>query len=111
MIQPGQKIHASIAFCKPTYLPKACLLGNDPTRDWASLVNSGGRGRIDWAKKWEDMLEMDIFDHDAANNVVNKLTMDYNDDYELWLHHLSVMLWTCESVVLTLKEYLFILPH
>jgi len=57
------------------------------------------------------MLEMDIFDHDAANNVVNKLTMDYNDDYELWLHHLSVMLWTCESVVLTLKEYLFILPH
>jgi hypothetical protein len=98
-MQPGQKIHASVAFCKPTYHPKACLFATDSLRDWDALVNAGGRGRIDWATKWQDILEMDIFDHEAANNVVNKLTIDCNDDYELWLHHLAVMLWTCECFV------------
>ncbi len=97
VIQPGQKIHASVAFCKPTYRPKASLGDATSLKDWGELVHAGGRGRIDWAKKWRDDLEMDICDHEAANNVVNKLTVDHGDDYELWLHHLSVMTWSCKS--------------
>jgi hypothetical protein len=42
----------------------------------------------------QDVLEMDIFDHEAAINVVNKLTTNQGDDYELWLHHLDVMMWS-----------------
>jgi hypothetical protein len=96
VVYPGQKIHASVAFCKPTYRPKARIPDHPSLKDWGDLVHAGGRGRVDWATRMQDVLEMDIFDHEAAINVVNKLTTNQGDDYELWLHHLDVMMWSCK---------------
>ena len=74
-IKPHQKIHSSIAFCKPTsdkpneiYVPKA--ISDD--LDISKLVGIGERHNMDWAKK--SILELDIFDLTAAKDVIKTLT-------------------------------------
>ena len=44
-----------------------------------------------WARKWEDILEMDIFDHSMAKEIVNKLTLESDQDPHIWLHRLTMM--------------------
>ena len=44
-----------------------------------------------WARLWEDILEMDIFDHSLAKEIVNKLTLESDQDPHIWLHRLTMM--------------------
>jgi len=70
-IQPGQKVHASVAYCDSSYNPKASLPAvENSSRTWKDLVGkavkeegSGWIGGIDlqWMMGWEDLVEIDMF--------------------------------------------------
>ena len=69
-VQPGQKVHVSVAFCDKTYLPKAILPDGV---NWAKLVGLGGQENLDylpWQIKFEPLFELDIFDDRDAEHVI-----------------------------------------
>jgi len=95
-ILPGQKIHASVPFCQESYVPKARPL--DGVK-WSSMVGRGRRQDMHWASHLGDVLEMDIFDHSVAQEVIEKLTSGPEEGAHLWLHRLAVMTWSSNSLL------------
>lgn len=66
-IYPGQKIHASVAFKNRKYTPTAVFRGRpDPAPEWEELIGRGPTGAFRRADGWQGLLEMDLFDLDAA---------------------------------------------
>ncbi|KAJ7117550.1 hypothetical protein C8R44DRAFT_790986 [Mycena epipterygia] len=59
VIQPGQKIHASVAFIKD-YQPKATL--PEETIEWEDILEKGNKDGISWIQGLEHILELDLFD-------------------------------------------------
>ncbi|KAJ7117544.1 hypothetical protein C8R44DRAFT_626670 [Mycena epipterygia] len=59
VIQPGQKIHASVAFIKD-YEPKATL--PEEANEWEDILEKGNTAEISWIRGLEDILELDLFD-------------------------------------------------
>jgi hypothetical protein len=72
-IVPGQKIHASVAFKERLYNPRAQAISSMPKIEWQSLVGTGKINDISWAQKWEEQLEMDIFDRSLVQEIVEEL--------------------------------------
>ena len=69
-VQPGQKVHISVAFCDKTYLPKAI---HPDGVNWAKLVGLGGREDLEdlpWRIQDEPLFELDIFDNHDAEHVI-----------------------------------------
>ncbi|KAF7441271.1 hypothetical protein PC9H_001620 [Pleurotus ostreatus] len=103
IIKPGQKIHASVAFCEDPYRPKAILPPN-ATRGWDALVGRGKRSDLQWTQGWEDLLEMDIFNQSTASQCLDTLkTLKDTSEPSLWLHRLEVMTWSGEGCRTLLK--------
>ncbi|KAF4604337.1 hypothetical protein EYR40_001516 [Pleurotus pulmonarius] len=103
IIKPGQKIHASVAFCEDPYRPKAILPPN-ATRGWDALVGRGKRSDLQWTQGWEHLLEMDIFNQSTASQCLDTLkTLKDTSEPSLWLHRLEVMTWSGEGCRTLLK--------
>ncbi|KAF8489057.1 hypothetical protein JB92DRAFT_3148147 [Gautieria morchelliformis] len=86
-IKPGQKIHASVAFCPTSHCPKAKLCPESSVKAWADIV---GRGH--------HVLELDIFDDTTVNEVVQRLKTGPDTEKGVWLHRLLVMSWSWEGL-------------
>lgn len=95
-IQPGQKVHASVAFCDKKYCPKASLPIDKKQRQWKDLVHSGTKFGIEWTRGWEDLLEMDIFDASTAGTVIQQIEDAVNPI--VWVHRLTAMTWSGKSI-------------
>ena len=90
-IQPGQKLHISVAFCDEKYRPKATL-PDEGTNDWAELVGLGNRKTHQyhlWRIKDEPLFELDIFDSNHAEDVIKVIENEL--DNTGGLHHLTIM--------------------
>jgi hypothetical protein len=72
-IQPGQKVHASVAFSPLEYRPKAVLPKRGSPSNWEGLIQLNGDTQFKYPKDWEDWLDMDIFDPTTAQTVINNL--------------------------------------
>lgn len=72
-IQPGQKIHASVAFCPKGYRPKAVLPPNERTKDWKDLIKFNGEKVFKCPNNWENIVEMDIFDASTVEMLIRYL--------------------------------------
>ena len=77
-IQPGQKVHASVAFSRGKYTPKAVFPKGSHSPRWEDLIKSDSpevteRLEMNDTSGWTDWLEMDIFDESAASTVVDNL--------------------------------------
>ncbi|OBZ69812.1 hypothetical protein A0H81_10341 [Grifola frondosa] len=97
-IRPGQKIHASVAFCPKRYTPKA-RLPRKIKDNWHDLVGMGDRFDMDWTRKWNGLLELDIFDTESAVSLVNhfKGLSTHGEDIAMWIHRLNMMTHTHEG--------------
>ena len=92
-IQPGQKIHASVAFCEESYKPKARFSDKFKGKVvWRNLVGQGNKSDLKWTRGWEDRLEMDIFDASAAETTIQRLGDAL--DPTVWVHRLTIMTWS-----------------
>lgn len=75
-IQPGQKIHASVAFSNDKYFPKAVLPKHvGPKNGWNSLMDArtDDNEKFTCPDEWKPWLDMDMFDASAAGTVVENL--------------------------------------
>lgn len=75
-IQPGQKIHPSVAFSPSTYIPRAILPRDERTRrPWQDLIKFQDHTEFVCPEGWEALLEEDIFKLDlpSANSVIDGL--------------------------------------
>lgn len=76
----GQHIHASVAFKNRTYAPKAALTGFDFTE----LVGTGKDNDFSWTERFEQILEMDLFDLSYIQKAISSLkTTSSNGLYNL----------------------------
>ncbi|KAG8849212.1 hypothetical protein FRB91_010160, partial [Serendipita sp. 411] len=90
-IYPGQRIHASVAFCKAEYKPKAILpRDRDHKWSWDKIVGKGEKEHTYWAREWGETLEMDMFNPEAAKEVLSKLQLEPGN-HKLWLRRLTWM--------------------
>ncbi|KAG8772758.1 hypothetical protein FRC15_002527, partial [Serendipita sp. 397] len=90
-IYPGQRIHASVAFCKAEYKPKAILpRDRDHKWSWDKIVGKGEKEHTYWAREWGETLEMDMFNPEAAKEVLSKLQLE-SGNRKLWLRRLTWM--------------------
>jgi hypothetical protein len=87
----GQKIHASVAFCPSTYRPRAVLPPGSALNNWDERIHRSNDECIKWLTKRHHIFEMDMFDLSGAEIIINKLSSEQGNDYELWLHRLTVM--------------------
>lgn len=72
MIYPGQKIHASVAHGPSKYVPKA-VFGEESNLTWKDFIEQGLSGTLATASKWQNRVEMDIFDLSTAPKLVETL--------------------------------------
>ncbi|KAF8493851.1 hypothetical protein JB92DRAFT_1160898 [Gautieria morchelliformis] len=93
-IKPGQKIHASVAFCPASYCPKAKLSPESSVKEWTNLVGEGDREWWGWADIFKDVLELDIFDDTTVKEVIQRLKTGPDTEKGVWLHRLLVMSWS-----------------
>ncbi|PBK89645.1 hypothetical protein ARMGADRAFT_935529 [Armillaria gallica] len=70
-IVPSQLIHASLAF-KQDYTPSAVFIGTTKAA-WKPLIGIGNVEDLSWADEWQDVLEMDLFDHSVAQVAIQEL--------------------------------------
>ena len=95
VIQPGQKIHASVCFIGGGYTPKARFsedVTGDWDTDWSKLIGVaiGKKDGLDWARPIEDILEMDLFDLSNVKLIVDRARGDLNNvDFMGRLHFLA----------------------
>jgi hypothetical protein len=89
-IQPGQKIHASVAFSPSKYRPKAVLPKDGSPSNWEGLIQLNGDRQFNYPEEWEGWLEMDIFDPTTAQTVINNLEIS-SVDLLTSVHRLTVM--------------------
>ena len=90
-IQPGQRIHASVAFCKTLYEPKA-LFSDKGKEAWCNLIGRGNKSNLKWTHGWEDRLEMDIFDNKSAEITIEQLGNRQDPSPTVWVHRLTIMM-------------------
>ncbi|KAJ7683886.1 hypothetical protein B0H17DRAFT_1073503, partial [Mycena rosella] len=72
IITPGQRIHASVAFKKPEYHPRATF-GWGGGIPWPSFVGKDIDGDFEWPNEWRELLEMDLFDASFTVEAVQNL--------------------------------------
>ncbi|KDR77529.1 hypothetical protein GALMADRAFT_407064 [Galerina marginata CBS 339.88] len=73
VIYTGQKIHASVAFCAPEYVPRASF-GDDPdSTQWKDFVAKGLAGTLAASPNWQCRIEMDLFDVSASYGLLESL--------------------------------------
>ena len=89
-IQPGQKIHASVAFSPSEYRPKAVLPKRESPPSWKGLIQLNGDTQFKYPKDWEVWLDMDIFDPTAAQTVISNLESE-TVNILTSVHRLTVM--------------------
>ncbi|KAF7973793.1 hypothetical protein HWV62_14282 [Athelia sp. TMB] len=108
IIQPGQKVHISVAFAHKDYQPSAKYSGEPRSRaeekkKWASLLQSKtdikntGETEYKCPEEWKDELEMDMFDVSVASTAIEDLR-SMQVDTGLAVHRLSVLTWSGESI-------------
>lgn len=93
-ILPGQKVHASVAFCKKPHNPQAMLPSHPSKRSWVQLVGTGRMDDLYWRDDWEDILEMDIFDISSAKECVMKI-LGSSTNLAVWVHRLKMISSSC----------------
>ncbi|KAF8523846.1 hypothetical protein JB92DRAFT_2883113, partial [Gautieria morchelliformis] len=93
-MKPGQKIHASVAFCPTSYCPKAKLSPESSVKEWTNLVGGGHHEWRGWADIFKEVLELDIFDGTAMKEVIQRLKTGPDTEKGVWLHRLLVMSWS-----------------
>ncbi|KAJ7469019.1 hypothetical protein FB451DRAFT_368484 [Mycena latifolia] len=96
IIAPGQRIHASVAFKKQEYHPRASFreAGGIP---WESFVGQDiDAGDFDWASEWRDLIEMDLFDASFTVEAVQNLKSEWekgedakDSEANYWIKRLS----------------------
>jgi hypothetical protein len=75
VIQPGQLIHASVAFKRgDRYTPKAEFPAGMKGKSWEAIIGQGHKDDIGWADDLKDFLEMDLFDHSQAQSLIDDLS-------------------------------------
>ncbi|KIM73856.1 hypothetical protein PILCRDRAFT_14925 [Piloderma croceum F 1598] len=74
VIQPGQKIHASVAFIRD-YQSEATF-GEGMRNEWRDIVNSGKQDNVEWTKAIKGILELDLFDHSEAKISIERFKLD-----------------------------------
>ncbi|ETW76212.1 hypothetical protein HETIRDRAFT_329764 [Heterobasidion irregulare TC 32-1] len=80
MIMEGQHIHASVAFKDKHYAPKATLTDFD----FKELVGTGKDNDSSWTERFEQILEMDLFDLSYIPKAISSLqTTSENGLYNL----------------------------
>ena len=84
VIQPGQKIHASVCFIGGGYTPKARFsedVAGGEDIDWTKLtgIAIGKKDGLDWARPIKNILEMDLFDLLNVKVIVDKARGDLNN--------------------------------
>jgi len=85
----GQQIHASVAFCRQDYRPKA-ILSNNLDLKWDEIVDKGDQNDLYWVGNWEGILEMDMFNPETAASVLRDLE-SRGDNNRVWLRRLKWM--------------------
>ncbi|KAJ6596221.1 hypothetical protein DFH09DRAFT_1024082, partial [Mycena vulgaris] len=92
-IVPGQRIHASVAFKKPEYHPRATFResGGIP---WESFVGKDiDTGDFEWANEWRNLIEMDLFDAsftvEAVQNLKSLWERGDSSKEKYWIKRLS----------------------
>jgi hypothetical protein len=93
-MKQGQKIHASVAFCHTSYSPKAKLSPEGSVKVWKDLVGGGDREGREWTDRFKDVLELDIFDDTAVEEVIHRLKSGHDSGWDVLLHRLLVMTWS-----------------
>jgi hypothetical protein len=88
IIKPGQKVHSSVAFCDERYHPRAIL---PDQRCLDELLGKGSRSNREWAKGWEYLIEMDIFDLSLMSNVIETLKSGRGGGSRMWVYRLTAM--------------------
>ncbi|KAJ7852645.1 hypothetical protein B0H14DRAFT_2444613, partial [Mycena olivaceomarginata] len=103
IIAPGQRIHISVAFKNPTYVPRAEFLRANSIK-WDSFV--GGMlesNDFDWALGFGEQVELDLFDASFATQAINNLnniwrkgdhpggTLGVEADESYWMNRLAFM--------------------
>ncbi|KAF8532009.1 hypothetical protein JB92DRAFT_3104395 [Gautieria morchelliformis] len=96
-MKPGQRIHASVAFCPTSYCPKAKLTPEGSVKAWTNLVGGGDRGQRKWTDHFKDVLELDFFDDTTVTEVIQRLKMGPDNEKGVWLHRLLVMSWSWQG--------------
>lgn len=86
-VQPGQRLHSSIAFCEKDYYPKAIL----KDKYLFKLLGTGSRSNRDWARDWKGLLEMDIFDLSLMKRAIEELMSKTKDEKSMWAYRLCAM--------------------
>jgi hypothetical protein len=64
-------------------------------RKLEDLVNKSLAVDLYWAKEWQGMLEMDMFDSEAAKEILQNISSEPTQR-KLWLHRLMWMSTSCE---------------
>ncbi|KAF8507498.1 hypothetical protein JB92DRAFT_3121813 [Gautieria morchelliformis] len=96
-MQPGQRIHASVAFCPISYCPKAKLSPEGSVKAWTSLVGWGRRRWREWTHDFKDVVELDFFDDITVTEVIQRLKTGPDNEKGVWLHRLLVMTWSLQG--------------
>jgi hypothetical protein len=78
VIQPGQKIHASVSFIH-NYQPKATISGSMTGKGWNDILGVGKKDGVDWADGIIDRLEMDLFDLSNITTIIDKVSENLDD--------------------------------
>ena len=73
VVQPGQRIHASVAFASESYYPKAQFSKGMADIKWSDIVGKGDITDSGWISKFEHLLELDLFDLSATKDIIKKL--------------------------------------
>ena len=89
-IQPGQKIHASVAFSTWEYRPKAILPKGRSPLDWKDLIRLDGDSPFKYPSAWMRWLDMDMYDLTTAWTVITNLESS-SVDLLTSVHRLTVM--------------------
>ena len=105
-IQPGQKIHASVAFSPSEYRPKAKLPKRGSPPNWEGLIQLNGDTQFKYPKDWENWLDMDIFDLTTAQTVISNLESSSVNPL-MSVHRLTVMTQSGTSFTLPVMAQFF----
>ncbi|KAJ7641243.1 hypothetical protein FB45DRAFT_354053 [Roridomyces roridus] len=80
IIAPCQRIHASVAFKKSEYHPRA-KFRDPPGIPWGSFVGKDiDNGDFRWADEWKHLLELDLFDTAFTLEAIEKLKSLWDSD-------------------------------
>lgn len=86
-IQPGQKIHLSVAFQRD-YSPRARL---PPGHSWDNIIGHAF-GDMEWMTQSKDILELDHYDFSAAKDMVKRLKSTERQIVQQALRSISIFL-------------------